>query len=229
MSISPEFKEFVDAGALIQIRSYLANYLIVDQTFETFSEAFDYANSHLSVLQEHDNAPLELDSSKWDEDYLNKQLVAVVSNFSKTRLDHIKTIIREVLSETNADDKVVGESVTYEKKKSYTGKTVIEEKEIPNGSSHMPSKKTTPYRRVQSTGNSSNPNRTGRRTMSEIEKKTNSDDEKTEAGIDLGSAMIVGGAVVAVIGVAAVKPVVIGAGVAIAGAGVATKANNRKK
>ena len=41
--------------------------------------------------------------------------------------------------------------------------------------------------------------------------------------------MIVGGAVVAVIGVAAVKPVVIGAGVAIAGAGVATKANNRKK
>lgn len=159
----------------------------------------------------------------------HKQLVAVVSNFSKTRLDHIKTIIREVLSETNADDNVVGESVTYEKKKSCTGKTVIEEKEIPNGSSHMPSKKTAPYRRVQSTGNSSNPNRTGRRTVSELEKKTNSDDGKTEAGIDLGSAMIVGGAVVAVIGVAAVKPVVIGAGVAIAGAGVATKANNRKK
>lgn len=229
MSISPEFKEFVDAGALIQIRSYLANYLIVDQTFKTFNEAFDYANSHLSVLQEHDNAPLELDSSKWDENYLNEQLVAVVSNFSKTRLDHIKTIIQEVLSETKADDKTVGESVTYEKKKSYIGKTVIEEKEIPNGSSHMPSKKTAPYRRVQSTGNSSNPNCTGRRTVSELEKKTNSDDGKTETGIDLGSAMIVGGAVVAVIGVAAVKPVVIGAGVAISGAGVATKANNRKK
>lgn len=229
MSIAPEFKEFVDKDQLVQIRSYLANYLIVDQTFETFNEAFDYANSHLSVFQEHDNAPLELDSSKWDENYLNKQLVAVVSNFSKTRLDHIKAIIQEVLSETKADNKAVREIVTHEKKNSRTGKTIIAEKEVPNRSSHMPFKEGTPHRRVQSTGNSSNQNRTGRRTVSAIEKKASSDEGKKESGIDLGSAMIVGGAVVTVIGVATVKPVVIGAGVAIAGAGVASKANNRKK
>ena len=30
MSIAPEFKEFVDKGELIQIRSYLSNYLIAD-------------------------------------------------------------------------------------------------------------------------------------------------------------------------------------------------------
>ena len=44
MSISPEFKEFVDKGQLVQIRSYLANYLIVDQTFETFNEVKCYTN-----------------------------------------------------------------------------------------------------------------------------------------------------------------------------------------
>lgn len=229
MSIAPEFKEFIDKGELIQIRSYLANYLIVDQTFKTFNEAFDYANSRLSILQEHDNAPLEPDPAKWDKKYLNKQLVAVVSNFSKTRLDHIKAIIREVLSETNADNKPVREVVTHEKKNSRTGKTVIAEREVPSRLSHTPSMEGTPHHRVQSTGNSSNQNRTGRRTVSEIEKKANSDDGKTKAEIDLGSSMIVGGAVVTTIGIAAVKPVVIGAGVVIVGVGIASKANNRKK
>lgn len=229
MSIAPEFKEFVDKGELIQIRSYLSNYLIVDQTFATFEEAFSYANSRLPVLQEHDNAPLELESSNWNKEYLNEQLVAVVSNFSMIRLNHIKDIIRVVLSKKAPVEALVSEPANQDRKPSRTGKTVIGEREVPNKASQTSPKESATHHRVQSTGSSSGQNRTGRRTVSETEKKSSSDEGKTEIGIDLGSAIIVGGAVVATVGIATVKPVVIGAGIAIVGVGIATKANNKRK
>lgn len=229
MSIAPEFKDFVDKGELIQIRSYLSNYLIVDQTFTTFEEAFSYANSRLPILQEYDNASLELNPANWNKEYLNEQLVAVVSNFSMVRLNHIKDIIRVVFRKTESENKLIRESVNRDKKSSRTGKTVIVEREVPNKPSQITPKAGSSHHRVQSIEISGSQNRTGRRTISETEKKSNSDDEKKETGIDLGSAMIVGGAVVTTIGIVTVKPIVIGTGVVIAGAGVVIKVNDRKK
>ena len=230
MSISPEFMNFVGNEELIQIRSYLANYMIVDQSFETYEEAFKYASERVSILQEHDGSILEQDCEKWNKEYLNEQLVAVVSNFSAERLEHIKNVINVVLDSPAKDKSVAIRSIDQDKKTSRTGRTVVEEREL---SVKQPAKQqvtakkpvvqkpisqkpiSTTHLKERSDGNTST-NRTGRRTISEVEKKSDSVVENSsESSKDYGTAMIVGGTVVTTIGIVTVKPVVIGTGVAI--------------
>ena len=100
MSVSPELKKFVDDGDLVQIRCYLANYLVVDRTFALFDESLAYASAHLPVIQEHDGSTLEQDKTLWDREYLNKQIVAAFSNFSKERISHIKEVISFVAGQS---------------------------------------------------------------------------------------------------------------------------------
>jgi hypothetical protein len=52
------------------------------------------------LYQEHKDGghfdPLDLDVSKWDDDYMNGLMVDVVDNFSHERLNHLKKVVRKL-------------------------------------------------------------------------------------------------------------------------------------
>ena len=242
MSVTPELKRFVDDGDLVQIRCYLANYLIVDRTFALFDEGLAYASARLPVIQEHDGSTLEQDKSLWNMDYLNKQIVASFSNFSKERMDHIKEVVdyvvgkekpASVTTSTSTCGTNTGSSKAYEEATSRTGRRIIEEKEV-NRQNVTTTHSEPAINQSKSSDAGTSYSSTGRRVISETEKKKDQPNEDPTSpakagGVDVGTAMIVGGAALAAVGVAVVKPTVIGAGVAVAGAGVVAKIAGNKK
>ncbi len=98
--ISPEFNSAIKAGNLLRVRIMLKDSLIVDPTFAQFNEMFVYAEKRLpELLEPYDNDILENDSSKWDKDLMNMELVKIVNNFSQMRIDHLKSVIKIVLAD----------------------------------------------------------------------------------------------------------------------------------
>ena len=61
----------------------------------------------MDIIERHDGQELTQDRKKWTEEYLNEQLVAVVINFSKERIAHIKQVIPVALKTSGqaADNK----------------------------------------------------------------------------------------------------------------------------
>lgn len=260
MSVSPELKKYVEDGDLIQTRYYIANYLIVDKTFALFDEALAYAQDKLPIIQEYDGQTFEQNHALWNRDYLSEQIVALYSNFSKERIEHIKEVVRVVAEEKPATTNAIASRKQPDGNihiTPRTGKRIISEVEIPTPKKTAPIKRTVPQKETISTNATTS--RTGRRTLSETEvdaraktdaapiqasnhdgyKTTHTDYRVTSESkgktdtpsvhseknktFDVGTAMIVGGAAIAVLGAAVVKPVVIGAGVAVAGVGFVTK------
>lgn len=98
--LSPEFGSAIKAGNLLRTRIMLKDSLIVDPTFVQFNEMLAYARQALpELLIPFDGGTLENDQSKWNKDLMNMELVEIVSNFSETRIDHLKKVINLVLAE----------------------------------------------------------------------------------------------------------------------------------
>lgn len=93
MSLSNSFYDAIKTGNLIRIRIMMKNSLIGDCTFSEFDEMEKTASSMQGLYDDHDGEEFEAENS-WNDDYLNKLLVRVVSNFSHERIDHIKKVIR---------------------------------------------------------------------------------------------------------------------------------------
>ncbi len=97
MAITNEFKEAVDSGKKIRVRIMLKDNMLVDPTMKQFDEMMYYALSKMPDLyDEHDEEVLKQDSSEWNEAYLNHQMVTVVNNFSKERIDLLKNIVKYI-------------------------------------------------------------------------------------------------------------------------------------
>ena len=274
MSIAPELKKLVDEGDLVQIRCFLANYLIVDRTFALFDESLAEVSAQLPIIQEFDGGVLEEDRSRWNTDYLNEQIVASFSNFSQKRIDHIKDVIRAVVND-KPKASTLPENLSSRGGSAVprTGRTVISEQELPTSHGTPPAKhpNASPVKQEEpamtgstsrtgrcivsetesvtepksvtqdrSHGNSvkaeGGASRTGRRVLSETVSASDADSDedsvhKAAAGKNntVGTAMIVGGAALAVVGVALAKPVVVVAGGAVAGAGVVVTVANKRR
>jgi len=118
--ISPEFNSAVKAGNLLRARIMLKDSLIVDPTFAQFNEMLAYARVELpALLESYDDGILEDDRSKWDKDVMNTELVEIVNNFSQTRIDHLKRVIRIVLTDKISSTKTEklqqpGQSQSYQ-------------------------------------------------------------------------------------------------------------------
>ena len=97
--ISKEFKESVKDGDVVIVRSALLDDLFIDRTFKKFDEEFNEANSNneLKLLVPYDGKMIEADPEKWNMDYLNKQKVALMLNFSQQRIEHLKKVITKVM------------------------------------------------------------------------------------------------------------------------------------
>ncbi len=126
--VSEEFKRNVALAKVMEVRSALVDYLIMDRTFSKFDEALAEAGKTLKVVEAHDGRPFENDRSKWDETYLNRQKTALMINFSQERIDHLKAVIKQVLPEKARDGLAAGYTGAGKNKK--TGKRVISETEI---------------------------------------------------------------------------------------------------
>ncbi len=227
MSVSKEFMDIVAQGDKNAVRTSLANYMILDRSYKLFDESFSYAQSKMDIIERHDGQELTQDRKKWTEEYLNEQLVAVVINFSKERIAHIKQVIPVALKTSGqaADNKPSPNISTP----SRTGRKRTEQ-EIHTAqktqsvcTTHTSETRKQPKRSTISSG------RTGRTTISERETSIcDEDSHSSSSGFDYGTALIVGGAAVAVVGLAVSEAVVIGAGIVIAGSGCVVKVSKKK-
>lgn len=96
--VSPEFRATVSEGNLLRTRIMLKDSFVLDPTFAQFEEMLDYAKPYFpDLFDPFDGEILEDDSSKWDEALMNKELVQLISNFSKERVDHLKMVVAKVL------------------------------------------------------------------------------------------------------------------------------------
>ena len=227
MSVSKEFMDIVAQGDKNAVRTSLANYMILDRSYKLFDESFSYAQSKMDIIERHDGQELTQDRKKWTEEYLNEQLVAVVINFSKERIAHIKQVIPVALKTSGqaADNKPSPNISTP----SRTGRKRTEQ-EIHTAqktqsvcTTHTSETRKQPKRSTISSG------RTGRTTISERETSIcDEDSHSSSSGFDYGTALIVGGAAVAVVGLAVSEAVVVGAGIVIAGSGCVVKVSKKK-
>lgn len=227
--ISKEFRENIESGDLMTVRSALLDDLIIDRTFRTFDEDFKAANENLDILVPYDDEPFERDPEKWDKEYLNQQKVALMVNFSEERIVHLKKVIKKVMPlEKTKESGATTSHQTFIKNR--TGRVVTSERVVGSEKksrrdSRMVSRpiasKTT---KVPRSGNG----RTGRTVIKKsANDRNNSGKKKTETD-GIGSALILCGTATTVTGVAMSEPIIIGAGIVVAGVGACVKLNNRR-
>ena len=71
--------------------------LLVDPTYEQFDEMSRLVKGDKGLYVPFDNdMPIEKDESKWTNDYMDKEMVRVVRNFSHERLNHLKKVVRKL-------------------------------------------------------------------------------------------------------------------------------------
>lgn len=93
-------KEFIDAvlnSKITRVRIMLKDIMLVDPSLNTFDEMLVYAEKNMSGLfDEHDGEKLKKYSTDWTQDYMNQQMVSVVTNFSKERIAVLKDIVKHL-------------------------------------------------------------------------------------------------------------------------------------
>lgn len=236
--ISTEFKQNVESGDLVTVRSALVDYLIIDRTFKKFDEALEYACANLNIMQPYDNNPFEMESEKWDNAYLNQQKVALMVNFSEERIVHIKSIIKIVMpaNVTQKTETVSNRPSISESHENRTGRTVVSEKVVDSKNANSAHNRNSQYESRKPNSTSSAPRntgqsttgRTGKKVVSETPSETRHSEEKSKTEDGIGTAMIVGGVAVVAVGLVTIEPIVVGTGVVIAGAGVGMKVKSSR-
>ena len=209
--VSDDFKKNVELKDVFKIRSALLDYLIMDTTFQRFSEALEYAerfvNDIIDAPKPQEKQEFENDADKWDMDYLNKQKVALMTYFSQARIEHLKEVIHKVLpkQEQPSDKKMSVQDAVRGVSGKKTGRRVISE---------------TPLSPAEH-------NRS-------IRKAESQDEVKADNMIKTGAVIAVTGSVVAAAGVVMAETVVVGTGMTVAaiggitaGVGGIIKSNNK--
>lgn len=97
--ISQEFKKAVEERDLLRVRIMLKDSLIIDPSFGKFEKMLRCANAEFrDIYVNYDGGQLERNPEKWNQQTLNHELVELVDNFSKERIDHLKKVIDKLLS-----------------------------------------------------------------------------------------------------------------------------------
>lgn len=95
MALTNEFIEAVESGKKVRVRIMLKDIMLVDPTMRTFDEMIKYAASKMNdVYDEHDGEQLKYDTMEWNESYLSYQMVTVVNNFSKERIELLRSMVK---------------------------------------------------------------------------------------------------------------------------------------
>lgn len=160
------------------------------------------------------------------KEYFYVQKATLMLNFAPERIKHLKEVIT-YLNEIGATPKPAEPSEKKASKpasgNSRTGRTIIGETE------RGKEKESSADSQKRQTAKKSE-GKTGRKQISEkVHSESDTSDRRSEPGFNVGIAMAVGGGAIAVAGAVTLKPVVVAAGVAVAGAGCAIISANRQK
>lgn len=94
MELTNEFIDAVANNKKTRVRIMLKDIMLVDPSMKLFNEMLSYAESNMENLyDEHDGENLSTNSTAWNEDYMNRQMVSVVTNFSRERVNTLKKIV----------------------------------------------------------------------------------------------------------------------------------------
>lgn len=96
--LSQEFKATVSDKNLLRTRIMLKDSFVVDPTFVQLDEMLSHARVYLpGLFVPFDGECLENDEAKWNDNVMNEELVQLVTNFSETRINHLKKVVSKVL------------------------------------------------------------------------------------------------------------------------------------
>lgn len=94
MALSNAFFEAVNNENVRRIRIMMKDSLLIDPTFREFKEMETAAAKVSGLYDIHDGREFVTDESAWDDNYMDKQMVQLVGNFSHERIEHLKDVIR---------------------------------------------------------------------------------------------------------------------------------------
>lgn len=129
MAITQEFREAVQNKDTRMVRIMLKDSLVVDPTFSEFNQMITLAETNIDDLYDIHNAEtLNYDMSSWTKDYMDDQMVQVVYNFSKERIQILKYICKHLYSQRvkkiEAERKTTNNQIHFSKKEIGTGMVV---------------------------------------------------------------------------------------------------------
>lgn len=97
MALTNAFYEAVKSGNVRHVRIMMKNSLLFDPSFKEFHDMEKAAASMVGLYDEHDGKELIEDRSQWNDDYMDRVMVKVLSNFSHERLNHLKEVVRYLI------------------------------------------------------------------------------------------------------------------------------------
>ena len=95
MPVTTDFINAVRDKNVRRVRIMMKDSLIRDPSFAEFEEMSREAEKGLgtrTLYDRHDGENFSLNKSDWNKTYMNNQLVDLMSNFSRERLNHLKTV-----------------------------------------------------------------------------------------------------------------------------------------
>ena len=102
MALTNAFYEAVESGNVLRVRIMMKDSLLVDPTFAEFNAMERASASMTGLYDEYDGKELIEDRNQWNDEYMNKVMVKVLSNFSHERIDHLKEVVRYLRPVTKA-------------------------------------------------------------------------------------------------------------------------------
>lgn len=93
MAITNAFNEAVEQRNVRKIRIMMGDSLLVDPTFAEFNQMEKLASCVEGLYDQHDGREMNNDKNQWNDEYMNKLLVQVISNFSHERVNHLKDVV----------------------------------------------------------------------------------------------------------------------------------------
>lgn len=96
MALTNAFYEAVRTSNIRSIRIMMKDSLLVDPSFAEFSEMEKAAAAVEGLYDVHDNRPFDEDPNHWNDAYMNRIMVQLVTNFSHERINHAKAVVRKL-------------------------------------------------------------------------------------------------------------------------------------
>lgn len=93
MALTNAFYEAVNTGNVRRVRIMMQDSLLIDPTFAEFYEMEKAAAQMTGLYDIHDGKAFMEDKSQWNDDYMDKVMVNILSNFSHERMEHLKDVV----------------------------------------------------------------------------------------------------------------------------------------
>lgn len=126
MALTKVFYEAVNSGNVRCVRIMMKDSLLVDPSFTEFKEMEKVAASMNGLYDSHDGSGFEENDINWDDKYMDKQMVKLISNFSHERISHVKDVVRHLRpvarttqqsTSTRTSSSINRTHISYEEKK----------------------------------------------------------------------------------------------------------------